>query len=155
MRTPCREAVDIVPNHRPHRNAGFICIVHWYMLSPFRLTVAAALVLALGLPALAQPKKCAGETLTVEDTPVCVAFTAEAPSATSVVVHETFSAGGKSTSSTFTFDILPGAASSRTIHNADISPLVAGRTLHMSLRYGGGAVTLEHAQLLPGGKPLK
>ena len=125
------------------------------MLSPFRLVVAAVLIAAFALPATAQPKKCAGETLTVEGTPVCVAFSADEPAAGAVVVHETFSAAGKSTGNTFTFEMLPGAATSRTIHDADISALVPGRTLHMSLRYAGGNVTLEHAQLLPGGKPLK
>jgi len=126
------------------------------MHSPLRaLALVLVLASALALPASAQPKRCVGEILTVDGTAICATFTADAPGAGSVTVHESFTAAGKATGRTFSFELLAGAASSRAIHDADISELVPGRTLHMSLRYSGGSVTLEHAQLLPGGKPLK
>jgi len=82
-------------------------------------------------------------------------FTAALPTAKTVNVRESLSAGGNATSHGITFDLVPVAEASRTIDVVDISGLVAARTLHPTRRYHAVKVTLEHALLLPGAIPLR
>lgn len=128
------------------------------MRSLFPITAALILVGALGLPAVAQPKNCA-DSLTVQGTSICVNFSVlpGTVSGRSVSVHETFRAGPKMAEKNVVFDIVPGAAVSRTIDDVDISAIIPGKMLHDTLRYTAAtsAVTLDRSLLLPGAIPLK
>jgi len=86
---------------------------------------------------------------------VCITFRASEPSGKSVAVVATYSAGAKSVTREIAFELMPGAKASRTIDDVDISSLVPGRTLHNTLKYAAGTVTLERAMLLPGAIPLR
>ncbi|MFN2460800.1 MAG: hypothetical protein ABR591_08965 [Candidatus Velthaea sp.] len=125
-------------------------------MRPLCSAAVLALAAAFSAPAVAQTAKgCAGDILPVGGVAVCATFTAGAPAGRSVVVHESFTGAGKSTAKDLTIEIVPGAKASRTLDDVDLSPIVTGRSLHMTLRYDGGTVTLEHALLLPGAVPLK
>lgn len=128
------------------------------MNSLFRIAGALTLVGMLGVPAVAQPNTCA-DTLAVGAMPVCVNFHVlpGTVSGKSVTVHMTFSSGAKTVEKNVTFEVVPGAAISRTIDDTDISAIAPGKMLHNTLRYTAAtsAVSLDRSLLLPGAIPLK
>jgi hypothetical protein len=116
-----------------------------------------ALFVASIAPALAQPaQRCAQDTFPVGGQSVAVTVCAGAPDGgKSVPITETLKNGSSSFNRTTTIEVLPGASASRTVDDVSLVPLGLPYTLHLTLAYRGGAVTIEHALLLPGAVPLK
>jgi hypothetical protein len=119
-------------------------------------TFAAALTLLVwsaAAPALAEP--CSHESFEVDGSALTVNVCAASPSGGKVSVSESFKSGAATFSHTATIDVLSGASVSRTVDDVALSPLGSSRTLHLTLAYREGAVSIEHALLLPGAIPLK
>jgi hypothetical protein len=126
------------------------------MASLFRSAVIFGLAVGFGTPVSAQSERCSRDVLTLDGIPVaarfCVPTDARAPS---VTVTETFSARGNSVEKTVALTLVTGARISRTIDSIDLEPLGLTHSLHVTLAFHGGLVTLEHALALPGAIPLK
>jgi hypothetical protein len=119
-------------------------------------TIVAALgllVCSTAAPALADP--CSHDSFDIDGRALAVTVCAAAPSAGSVAVTQTFKSGSASFSSGATIDIVSGASVSRTATDVALTPIGSARTLHLMLAYRSGAVSVEHALLLPGAIPLK
>jgi len=54
-----------------------------------------------------------------------------------------------------TIQVLAGAVVSRGVDDIALAPLGLSSTLHLTLAYADGKVSVEHALLLPGAVPLK
>jgi hypothetical protein len=119
-------------------------------------------VLTLGLIAVgaaaagAQPAdRCSHDTFTIGGQRVAVNVCAPlAPSEGAVPVRETVTGASTITQAT-TIQILSGAAVSRGVDDVPLNPLGLSSTLHLTLTYADGKVSVEHALLLPGAVPLK
>jgi hypothetical protein len=119
-------------------------------------TFAAALALlawSTAAPALADP--CSHDSFEVDGKPLGVTVCAAAPSSGKVAVTQTFKSGGAAFSQPATIELLNGASISRTVADVALSPVGSPRTLHLTLAYREGTVSVEHALLLPGAIPLK
>ncbi|HTJ24541.1 MAG TPA: hypothetical protein VMA36_00115 [Candidatus Limnocylindria bacterium] len=119
-------------------------------------TFAAALSLLVwstAAPALADP--CSHESFEVDGKALAVTVCAAPPSEGAVTVTQTFRSGSASFSAPATIDVLSGASVSRTSTDVALSPIGSSRTLHLTLAYRSGSVSVEHALLLPGAIPLK
>ena len=116
---------------------------------------AAVLVLTAATAASAQSDRCTKDALTIEGAPVtatiCIPAGATVPK---LAVTETLSGRTGTLSHTTSFDLLP-AGVSRTVDDIALDKLGSRRTLHVTLVYREGVVTLEHALLLPGAIPVK
>ena len=115
----------------------------------------AALVAASIAPALAQGGKCSHETFPVGGQSVAVTVCAAAPEGKSVAISESFKGASASFGHAASIEILPGAAASRAVDDVALTPLGLQYTLHLTLAYRDGGVSIEHALLLPGAVPLK
>lgn len=122
-----------------------------------RTFVALLAILASSVSAAAaQPaQRCSAETFPVggQAVRVTVCGTAAAGGA-SVPVTETVKSGAKSFEHQTTIDVLEGAVS-RTVDDLSLTSIGLPYTLHLTLAYRQGAVSIEHALLLPGAIPLK
>lgn len=107
--------------------------------------------------ASAQPAvRCSHEAFPVAGQSIGVMVCAGAPDgAKSVQVTETFKGRAGAFSHTTSIDVLPGAATSRTVDDVGLTPLGLPYTLHLTLAYREALVSIEHALLLPGAVPLK
>ena len=116
---------------------------------------AAVLVLTAATAASAQSDRCTKDALTIEGAPVtatiCIPAGATGPK---LAVTETLVGGTATIRHTTSFDLLP-AGVSRTVDDIALDRLGSRRTLHVTLAYREGIVTLEHALLLPGAIPVK
>ncbi|HEY4439310.1 MAG TPA: hypothetical protein VGN14_02585 [Candidatus Elarobacter sp.] len=118
--------------------------------------IAAVFMTASVAPAVAQPApRCSTESFPVGGQAVAVSVCAGTPDGKSVPVTESFKAAGGSFSHGTSVEVLPGAATSRTVDDVSLSPLGLNYTMHLTLAYAGGAARIEHALLLPGAIPLK
>jgi hypothetical protein len=103
---------------------------------------------------------CSRDTLAVDGIPVAIALCVVAshgPDANrtiAVTLAETFSARGTSFSRTANLDFFNGYTA-RAIDDVSLERLGMPRSLHLSLDYRGGTVTVAHALLLPGAIPLR
>lgn len=126
------------------------------MASLFRSAVILGVAASLGAPASAQSARCSHDALSLDGLPLearfCVPADAGAPT---VTVTETFSARGGSVEKTVALTVVAGARISRTIDVVDLEPLGVAHSLHVTLAFRAGLVTLEHALALPGAIPLK
>jgi hypothetical protein len=113
----------------------------------------ALLVWSTAAPALADP--CSHDTFDVDGRPLAVTVCATPPNAGKVAVTQTFKAGSATFSQPATIELLNGASVSRSAADVSLSPIGSPRTLHLTLAYRDGAVSVEHALLLPGAIPLK
>jgi hypothetical protein len=154
MTTPLRERINVSPGHRTDDDGGGRGFAHRNARLALRLFTLLAFACALCVPAVAQPGGCA-DSLRVEGVALCITFSAAVPAGNMVQVRETLSAAGKSITHEVSFELVPGARASRTIDDVDISSLVPGRSLHTTLKYSAGKVTLDRALLLPGAIPLR
>jgi hypothetical protein len=119
-------------------------------------------VLALGLVAVsavaagAQPvERCSHDIFAIGGQPVGVSVCApDGPSNGLVAVTETVK-GTSTISHAATIQVLAGAAISRGVDDVALAPLGLSATLHLTLAYADGKVSVEHALLLPGAVPLK
>jgi hypothetical protein len=116
-------------------------------------------VLALGLVAVsavaagAQPvERCSHDIFAIGGQPVGVSVCG--PSNGLVAVTETVK-GTSTISHAATIQVLAGAAISRGVDDVALAPLGLSATLHLTLAYADGKVSVEHALLLPGAVPLK
>jgi hypothetical protein len=115
-----------------------------------------ALLALSAAPAAAQPaQRCSHDTFDVGGKALAVTVCAAAPAGGKVAVSESFKGGSGSFSRSTAIDVLGDAAVSRAVDDAGLNPLGINGTLHLTLAYRGGAVTIEHALLLPGATPLK
>jgi hypothetical protein len=122
----------------------------------FRSAVAFGLAAGLGLPAAAQGERCTRDTLGIEGANVAASFCVPAGAAApNVSVTETFTLLGKTLQRTTPLAVVAGALTSRTIDDVDLAPIGLKRSLHMTLAYRLGLVSLEHALALPGATPVK
>ena len=120
--------------------------------------LAAALALAATsvAAASAQPAgRCSHDAFPVAGQTVGVTVCAAAAEGKSVQVTETFKGRTGSFSRNTTVDVLPGAATSRTVDDVGLAPLGLPYTLHLTLAYRDALASIEHALLLPGAVPLK
>lgn len=127
------------------------------MRSTVRIIVAALALVATSVAADAQPAgRCSHEAFPVAGQSIGVTVCAGASDgAKSVPVNETFKGRAGSFSHTASIDVLPGAATSRAVDDVGLTPLGLPYTLHLTLAYREGLVSIEHALLLPGAVPLK
>ena len=116
---------------------------------------ATVLVLTAATAASAQSDRCTKDALTIEGASVtatiCVPAGATGPK---VAVTETLVGSAGTVSHTTSFELLPVGVS-RTVDDIVLEKLGSKRTLHVTLAYREGVVTLEHALLLPGAIPVK
>jgi hypothetical protein len=121
-------------------------------------TSVTALALVLASPALAsaQPsQRCSHDTFSIGSRAVSVSACAPVGvTSGDVTVSETI-AGGTSIGHETAIHVLAGAAVSRAVDDVDLAPLGLASTLHLTLAYADGKVSVEHALLLPGAIPLK
>lgn len=123
-----------------------------------RTFVAALLLFAASLGvAPAQPApRCSTESFPVGGQAVAVTVCAGAPDGgKTVAVAETFKNATTSFHHATSIEVLPGAATSRTVDDVALTPLGLNYTLHLTLAYAAGAARIEHVLLLPGAVPLK
>jgi len=115
-----------------------------------------ALLALSAASAAAQPgQRCSRDTFDVNGKAVIVTVCAAAPQGGKVAVSESFKGGSGSFSHAAAIDVLSGATVSRAVDDEALAPLGINATLHLTLAYRGGAVSVEHALLLPGAIPLK
>ncbi len=116
---------------------------------------AVALVLTAASAASASSDRCTKDALTIEGVPVMATICVPAgASGSKVTVSETLVGSAGTLNHTTIFDLLP-AGVSRTVDDIVLEKLGSKRTLHVTLAYREGVVTLEHALLLPGAIPVK
>ena len=122
----------------------------------FVATLALAGTVSTLTAASAQPsQKCSRESFPVGGQAVAVTVCAGAPEGRTLAVTETIRGASTSFTHNASIDVLPGAGVSRTVDDVSLTPLNLPYTLHLTLAYHGGEVTIEHALLLPGAVPLK
>jgi hypothetical protein len=124
--------------------------------------VSLAGILAAVTPTAVPAAPCSSDTFGIDGHAVLVRICAPAPGAVGekgkpapVQLRETFSTGGTSFERTVSLHSVDGAASSRTIDDVPLDKLGIAKTLHLTIGYKPGGVTLERALLVPGAVPLK
>ncbi len=123
----------------------------------FRAAAVLAGFIVCGERAAAQSDpRCSVYALPVDGGTVAARFCVpgEPPSA-SVAISESFAARGRSFTKLLALATVPGQRTTRAIDDVDLAPLAIARTLHLTLAYRAGRVTLEHALALPGAIPVK
>lgn len=123
------------------------------------LLLAAALAASLATPARAQDQ-CTHSTMLVHGTPLqvdlCVASAPRSPGGiVNVGLVATYTAAGRSFTQKATVRFITGEGPARALDSADLSSVGVAGTLHMTLLYSGGLVTVEHALLTPGAVTVK
>jgi hypothetical protein len=118
-----------------------------------RSLLAALTFAVLPLCAAAAPE-CAHDTFTIGGTPVAVNACAAPARKGAVPVALALTGPKGSVQSNASIELIDGGVS-RAIDDVDLAGMGLGYTLHLTLAYRGGAVTIEHALLLPGAVPLK
>ena len=122
--------------------------------------VLPALVVLLLAPAGAAGQ-CSRETLAVPGSPVTVSYcvtgaTSPGPGDELLVpVSESYSAPGGSYNDSATLHFLAGESASRQITAIDLGRLGSAGTLHLTLVYHSGLVSVESAILTPGAIKIK
>ncbi len=121
--------------------------------------VLAAFLAAVPIAAGAQ-EHCSRETLTVRGTPVTIGYCLTAPAQQSgpellLAVDGTYSSGDKSFSKKATLRFVTGEGPAEMLQNVDLAPLGLTGTLHLTLEYSGGQVTIAAAMLTPGAIIIK
>ncbi len=125
-----------------------------------RLALALTLA-AVPLAAPAQSGNCTKEVLPVHGTPVTIAYCiegtpAKAPGSELLVkVAGTYSAPGGSFSDARVLHFIAAEGPSRVIEDVDLAKLGSTGTLHLTLVYKAGAVSIESALLTPGAITVK
>jgi len=100
--------------------------------------------------------RCSAYSLGIDGTTVTARFCVPGgPPAATVTVSEIFSAHGLSFTKLLGLATIPGQRTTHAIDDIDLAPLAVARTLHVTLAYREGRVTLEHALALPGAIPVK
>lgn len=110
-------------------------------------------------PALAAPP-CTQETLTVEGSPVTVAYCIAGKSRVDgseeiVPVSASYSAPGGTLRRSTDLHFLAGEGVSRVLESLDLTKVGLTGTLHLTLAYSRGVVRLEGALLTPGAITIK
>ncbi len=118
-----------------------------------RNAVAAAATLAVP-PSTAG---CSTDAVTIDATPVTITLCATKSAPQTVTVSETFASKSATMNHATTIDVLPGETSSRGIDDVPLAQLALAnaKSLHITMHYKAGTITLEHALLSPGAVPLK
>ncbi len=126
---------------------------------------SAALALAMGprsasaaIPGASAPiPGCSSDAVTIDGTPVTVTLCATKSTPQTVTVSETLASKSATLTHATTIDVLPGESSSRGIDDVPLAQLAIAnaKSLHITMHYKAGAITLEHALLSPGAVPLK
>lgn len=105
--------------------------------------------------------RCTREILEVGDDPVAISLCVSnarpglgTPDVT-VDVDETFAGRGSSFARSTSLDFLRDQEAAKAIDDVSLDRLGLARSLHLSLQYRGGLVSIAHALLLPGAIPLK
>jgi hypothetical protein len=103
---------------------------------------------------------CTQETLTVEGTPLTVAYCVSGrphPNGSEeiVPVSATYSSAGGTLRRSAELHFLAEEGVSRVLESLDLTKLGLTGTLHMTLAYSGGLVRLEGALLTPGAITIK
>ncbi len=119
-------------------------------------------LLLIALPATASAQSgCSKETLTVRGTPVAIAYcllsppTKAAGSELVVPVSATYSANGDTISDKPVLRFIAAEGPSRVIQDVALAKLGIDGTLHLTLVFRGGAVSIESALLTPGAITIK
>jgi len=124
----------------------------------------AALGLALAVvPAAAgaQGNRCTKETLPVRGTAVTISYcvtgspSKAAGSELLVPVTASYASSGGAFSESPTLHFIAAEGPSRVIEDVDLSKLGTAGTLHLTLVYKSGAVSIESAMLTPGAVTIK
>lgn len=123
----------------------------------------AALVCALALlPVAASAQSgCSKETLPVRGTPVTIGFCVTGTPSRAVgsellvPVAASYSAAGGSFGQNVVLRFIEAEGPSRVIQDVDLAKLGAQGTLHLTLVYKGGTVSIESALLTPGAITIK
>lgn len=104
---------------------------------------------------------CTTRALIVDGSPVDVTLCTtdvrrarDAAETVDVTVAEEFRSSQGRLIRTSRLQFLAGEQTSRTLEDVPIASIGIPKTLHLTLRYHGGVVTLEHAMLLPGAVPV-
>ncbi|HEY5341318.1 MAG TPA: hypothetical protein VIK27_09850 [Candidatus Aquilonibacter sp.] len=123
------------------------------------LLLAAALAASLATPAGAQDQ-CTREPLIVRGTPLqvelCVAAAPQSPGGiVNVALVATYTAASRSFTQRATVRFITGEGPARALNSVNLSSVGVAGTLHMTLLYSGGLVTIEHALLTPGAVTVK
>jgi hypothetical protein len=127
----------------------------------YRLLAATSLLLAVSTARGAAASQCTAETLAVQGTPVTIAYCVTGAPRSSgtqeiaVPVVGTFSAIGRSVSSTSELHFLAGERVSRVLQSFDLTALGLEGTLHLTLAYAQGLVRIDGALLTPGAITIK
>jgi hypothetical protein len=124
-----------------------------------RFLLLAAALLAMSGPVAAQDR-CSHETLAILGTPVTVSLClAATPVVSGSIMTATIAATYAGANSTFTQNtsvrFVDGEGPARALESVDLHPLGLMGTLHMTLLYADGLVTIEHAMLTPGAVRVK
>jgi hypothetical protein len=114
-----------------------------------------ALCFSFAAIAFAASAGCSHDALTIDGMPVTVVLCATKSDPKTVTVSETFTSKSATLAHATTIDVLPGEESSRGIDDVPLAQLAIAKTIHITMHYRAGAITLEHALLLPGAVPLK
>src|SRR5579875_990719 len=72
-----------------------------------------------------------------------------------VAVSESVRGASSTVAHSTAMSLLAGASVARTVDDIPLQPLGLPYTLHLTLAYRDGQMTVEHALLLPGARPLK
>lgn len=123
---------------------------------PAAVALLAAAVLAGPSSAAAQQPspRCSHDVFPIGGQAVVVAACATAQNGTIAVSESVRGASGALTHAT-TMSLLAGASVARTVDDIPLQQLGLAYTLHLTLAYRDGQMTVEHALLLPGARPLK
>ena len=132
-----------------------------YVALGMRTFSAAAALLGAGLvagplPGAAQQpsSRCSHDVFPIGGQAVVVAACGTAQNGT-VAVTESLRGASSTLSHSTTMSLLAGASVARTVDDIPLQQLGLGYTLHLTLAYRDGQMTVEHALLLPGARPLK
>lgn len=118
--------------------------------------IAAALVLAGGCAASAQPDRCSRESLPLDGGAIAVTLCVSGEAAAGrIQIAETYARGSASVSRAQTIDVVAGADATRALNDVPLDPLGVRKSLHVTIVYRDGQATVEHAMLLPGAIVLK
>lgn len=121
-----------------------------------RAAFAAVLVLTAASAAAAQTERCTSDALTIDSAAVTARVCAPAGvgDGQRILVTVALVSSAGTVRHTTPFELLPGGVS-RTVDDISLEPLGSKKSLHVTLAYRAGIVTLEHALLLPGAVPIK
>jgi hypothetical protein len=126
------------------------------------LTLAGALAAASPVPALRGAESCSNDSFAIDgktvSVQVCAPSDAPVPEKgkrATVPLRETVSGAGASFVHETALTYHPGSEPSRTIDDVPLDKLGMAKSLHLTIGYRPGSVTLEHVLLVPGAVPLK